>query len=99
MAGSSMSAVERSARARAAAYALHALGRTSTTAATAASMARFDREVDPEGVLTTEERARRAGFARKSYFAKLAMKAARARRLKVGLGASPDLDRGPRDSG
>jgi hypothetical protein len=79
-----MSATERSARARAAAYAMHAQGLTNTTAATAASMARFEREVDPDGLLTPEERARRAGFARKSHFADLARRAAKARRIRGG---------------
>lgn len=82
MAGSSMSAAERSARARAAAYAMHAQGKTSTGAATAASMARFEHQVDPDGLLTSEERARRAAFARKAHYADLARRAAKARRVR-----------------
>lgn len=76
---SPMSPTERKLRARAAAFACHAQGRTSTKAATAASLARFDHEVDPEGTLSPEERARRAGFARKAYFAKLGYLSAKTR--------------------
>lgn len=54
------------------------------TAATAPArrtfMERFEREVDPDGVLTPAERARRAESLRKSYFQRLALKSARARR-------------------
>ncbi len=41
---------------------------------------RFDREVDPEGNLPPEERARRAEHLRKAYFARLALASAKARR-------------------
>ncbi len=41
---------------------------------------RFERQVDPDGVLQPEERARRAGHARKAYFARLALRSAQARR-------------------
>lgn len=70
---------QRTLRARAAAFALHAKGGTSTKAGTAAFLARFEREVDPTGILTPVERARRAEFARKAYFSRLALKASRAR--------------------
>lgn len=70
-------------RARAAAHALHAQGGTSTKAGTAAFLARFDQQVDPDGSLTPEERARRAGHARKSYMSALALKASRARQEKA----------------
>lgn len=43
---------------------------------------RFEREVDPEGVLPAAERARRAGYARKAYFLGLAAKSASARARK-----------------
>jgi hypothetical protein len=66
-------------RARAAAHALHAQGGTSTKAATAAFLARFERQVDPDGSLPPEERARRAAHARKSYMVRLALKASRRR--------------------
>lgn len=43
---------------------------------------KFDREVDPEGKLTPKERAKRAGFARKAYYQRLAMKSVQARRRR-----------------
>ena len=51
-----------------------------TLAAREAAFARFERQVDPEGVLTVDERAVRAEHARKAYFQALALKSARARR-------------------
>jgi hypothetical protein len=45
-----------------------------------AFMDRFEREVDPEGVLEPEERQRRARAARSAYFCKLALRSARKRR-------------------
>jgi hypothetical protein len=44
---------------------------------------KFEREVDPEGLLEPEERARRAEMARKAYFARLALLSAQARRKKA----------------
>jgi hypothetical protein len=52
---------------------------TNTAPARAAFLARFEAEVDPEGILPPEERARRAEFARKAYFAGMAFKSAKAR--------------------
>lgn len=75
----SLSPKQRTLRARAAAHALHAQGGTSTKAGTAAFLARFEREVDPDGRLPPEERSRRAAHARKSYMAGLALKASRAK--------------------
>ncbi len=49
-------------------------------AARAAALARFEREVDPTGSLAPAERSRRAEYARRAYFAKLALKSARVRR-------------------
>jgi hypothetical protein len=43
---------------------------------------RFERQVDPNGELPPTERARRAEHARKAYFARLALKSARARRAR-----------------
>lgn len=71
---------QRRLRARVGAYALHAQGGTSTKAGTAAFLARFDRQVDPDGLLLPEERARRAGLALKAHMSTLALKASRARR-------------------
>lgn len=80
---STLSAPQRKLRARAAAHALHAQGGTSTKAGTAAFLARFEREVDPHGLLAPEERARRASHARKAYMSGLALKASRARTKKA----------------
>jgi len=44
------------------------------------TLAKFEREVDPEGVLPLEERQRRATAARKAHMAKLSNKAAALRR-------------------
>ncbi len=74
---------ERSLRARLAAHSLHARV-TDPTAHTAparrAFLDRFEREVDPNGELSPQERARRAEHARKAYFSRLALKSAQARR-------------------
>jgi hypothetical protein len=51
-----------------------------TTAARQAFLSRFEREVDPDGILPEAERQRRAEHARKAYFARLALKSAKARR-------------------
>lgn len=52
---------------------------TGTAKARTAFMARFEREVDPDGVLPPAERARRAESARSAYFTKLALASSRAR--------------------
>ena len=80
-------------RGRIGAYRLHATHdpKETTKAAREAFMARFEREVDPDGTLSPEERARRAEAARKAYFAQLAHKSAKARRrrpLKAKDGAA-----------
>jgi hypothetical protein len=46
-------------------------------------MARFERQVDPDGELSLQERARRAEHARKAYFTALALKSAEVRRRKA----------------
>jgi hypothetical protein len=77
---------ERALHARLAAHALHArvADPTAHTApARRAFLDRFEREVDPDGVLPPAERARRAEHARKSYFLALALKSAQARRKGV----------------
>ena len=77
-----LSQSQRSMRARIGAHALHAThdSRELTAPARAAFLARFEAEVDPDGVLPEAERRRRAEHARKAYFAKLALASARARR-------------------
>lgn len=77
-----LSPSQRSMRARIGAHALHAThdSRELTAPARAAFLARFEAEVDPDGVLPEVERRRRAEHARKAYFAKLALASAKARR-------------------
>jgi hypothetical protein len=83
-----LTSAERTLRARLAAHALHAQVDASehTAPARKAFLDRFDREVDPECVLTPEERTRRAAHARKAYFLGLALKSAEARRRKAAGG-------------
>ena len=73
---------ERHLRAQIGAYALHASHDPKETTAKArrAFMDRFLREVDPRGELNFEERKRRAEYAKKAYFAKLALRSAKTRR-------------------
>lgn len=53
-----------------------------TAKARAALTSKFERQVDPDGVLPPKERARRAEHARKAHFARLALKSAKARRRR-----------------
>jgi len=53
-----------------------------TQPARRALLDRFEREVDPDGALPPDERARRAAHARKPYFTRLALRSAQARRTK-----------------
>ena len=76
---------ERILRARLAAHLLHAritdpAGHTAP--ARAAFLSRFEREVDPDGVLDPQERARRAEHAKKAYFLRLALASRKARAKK-----------------
>ncbi len=80
-----LSSAERSLRAQGAVHTSWAntTDRTARTApATAAAMARFEKLVDPDGILPAEERARRAESARKAHMARLDLASARARRTK-----------------
>ena len=82
-------------RARMAAHLLHAQisdPAEHTAPARAAFLSRFEREVDPEGVLDPKERARRAEHAKKAYFIKLALasRKARAARKRANTNSSPD---------
>jgi len=71
---------ERTLRARIAAHSLHAQGRTNTGPARVAFDARWEREVDPDGVLSPDERSKRASHAKRAHFQRLALKSAKARR-------------------
>jgi hypothetical protein len=53
-----------------------------TAAGREASVKRFERQVDPDGVLDPAERARRAQQAMRAYMMRLAAKSAAARRAK-----------------
>lgn len=54
-----------------------------TAPARKAAMDRFEKSVDPDGLLDPEERARRATSARKAHFTQLAYRSARARRART----------------
>ena len=79
-----LSPSERSLRAKLAAHSLHAQrdSRELTANARSAFLQRFDDEVDPSRVLSSEERHRRAGHARSAYFAKLAFASSKVRRKR-----------------
>jgi hypothetical protein len=47
-----------------------------------AMLDKFEKEVDPEGELTIQERAKRAEYARKAYYQRLSMKSSAARRRR-----------------
>ncbi|GAA5517761.1 hypothetical protein Lsed01_00171 [Demequina sediminis] len=46
-------------------------------------MRKFEDQVDPDRSLSPDERARRAEHARKAYFARLALKSAKARAARL----------------
>lgn len=79
-----MDPVERSARARIAAFTMHAKNDSRETSKPGrdAFLARFEREVDPDGALPERERARRAESAKRAHMTKLALKSAASRRAK-----------------
>jgi hypothetical protein len=80
-----MSHGERVLLGRIGAYTLHSRydSRELIEPARRAFWSKFERDVDPEGVLEPEERARRADMARKAHFAKLALLSAQACRKKA----------------
>jgi hypothetical protein len=83
----SLTPAERSLRAQIAAHEswAHTDDRSARTAnARRAMLDKFERQVDPEGVLTPAERAVRAEHARKAHFKRLALKSAQARRRRGG---------------
>lgn len=53
-----------------------------TASARAAAADRFERQVDPDGVLDPVERAKRAEYAKKAYFLDLSRKGVEARRRR-----------------
>lgn len=77
--------VDARSRARLGAFAQHAAydTRETTRAAREAFARRFEREVDPDGVLPAPEQARRAEAAKRAYFQRMALRSAKARRKKA----------------
>jgi len=71
---------QRTLRARVAAHSMHAQGKTNTGPAREAMQRKFERQVDPDGVLPPDVLAKRVEHARKAYFQGLALKSATARR-------------------
>jgi hypothetical protein len=61
------------------ANALHGQGKTNTAPAFAARIAKFEAQADPDGVLSPEERRRRAGYLMKADMQRLALKSSRVR--------------------
>jgi len=81
--GEGLTPSERSLRARLAAHTSWA--RTSdrsarTAPARRAALQRFERQVDPDGVLAPDERAQRAQQAMRAHMARLALRSVQARR-------------------
>jgi hypothetical protein len=60
-----------------------------TAPARAALMAKFEREVDPDGTLPSAERALRAESRRKAHFLELARRSALARSARRSAGSGP----------
>lgn len=54
-----------------------------TAPARRALLDRFEKQVDPDGVLAPAERARRAASAKTAFYTRLALKSAQARRARV----------------
>lgn len=71
---SALTPTQRSQRARIAALARHSRtdGRDATQPAREAFLARFERQVDPDGRLDPQERARRAEAAKREHFQRMA---------------------------
>jgi hypothetical protein len=64
-----------------------------TQAARDGLLARFERQVDPDGVLPLDERAKRAESARRAHYQRLALKSAQARRAKRKGGGAGEARR------
>jgi hypothetical protein len=80
-----MSEIDYALMGRIGAFRLHAThsAKDTTKAARAAVLAKFEREVDPEGVLESADRAARAAAARKVYMLRMSMKSRDVRRHRV----------------
>ena len=84
VASSHLTPEQRRLRGRIGGFRVHALHGDTGARARAEFLARFEREVDPLGLLMPEEREKRAGAARRAYFARLAFLSAKARSAKSG---------------
>ena len=75
---------QRTLRSRLGAFTLHAThdSRETTSKARAAFLARFLDQVDPDRILPEDERLRRATYARRAYFVRLARSSANKRARK-----------------
>lgn len=85
-----MSPEQRVLRARLGAHArwAHCEDRQAATAAARQAWAdRWDKQVDPDGVLPPDERARRAEHAKRAHMTRMAMASAKARARKKGRAA------------
>jgi hypothetical protein len=73
------------------AYVVHSRydSRELTEAAREAFRSKFERDVDPDGLLPVEERLRRAEMARKAHFTRLALKSAQVRRQRRERSGKP----------
>ncbi|WP_240761039.1 hypothetical protein [Mycolicibacterium sp. CR10] len=56
-----------------------------TANARKAMLDKFERQVDPDGALSPDERARRAEYARKAHFQRMALRSAQARRRRAAI--------------
>ena len=79
-----LSPQERRLTARLAAHVLHSQvdGLAITEKARKTFIESFELQVDPDGILSPEERRRRAGHLHKAHMARLALKSAQARRAR-----------------
>lgn len=67
------------------AYRMHSQhdARETTKAGRTAFLARFEAEVDPDGVLEPDEREKRAAAARRAYMLSLSLKSAKVRKQRA----------------
>lgn len=75
---------------------LHGTGRTNVKPAHEALRLKWEREADPEGVLTPEIRAKRGAMLRRAFMIQMSLKAAEARRIKRALPVTPKVAARPR---
>lgn len=68
-----------------------------TAPARKAALDKFEHDIDPLGELLPAERAKRAEYARKAYFQRLALKSAQARRRRASLAQELHADLGVTD--